>query len=249
MNVFMVLGLDTATTFASVALVKDGRLVAEETHSGRAGGPPGPPAPRSNHAEIILPLLDSLLKRAAVPLPEISALAVSIGPGSFTGLRIGLSTAMGLAYGCDVPVIGIPTLLAIAVRVRNWDGLVCPLLDARKREVYAALFRKKEERVERLAEDAVSSPERVLDWIQSAGDGEPCLFVGDGTGAYGEMLKGHLGSRAVLAAGEAYPSIASAVAQLAEQRLRNREIHPLEPLVPLYLRPSEAELKAKGLKG
>lgn len=241
----MVLAIDTATAIASVALVEDGELIAEEVHSDRPGEAPAPVTPRVNHAEIILPLLDRLLKRAAVSLPEISVLGVSIGPGSFTGLRIGLSTVKGLAYGCEIPVVGIPTLLAIAARVRDWEGLICPFLDARKKEVYAALFRKKDGGVDRLAEDVVSSPERVLSWIQAAGDGEPCLFIGDGTRAYGELVKSLLGNRAILTGGEAYSSIASAVARLAEKRLRNKEFDPLEPLVPLYLRPSEAELRLK----
>ena len=242
----MVLGIDTATAIASAALVEDGKLVAEAVDEGARPGWAGGPAERSNHAEVILPLLDRLLKGAAVSLPEISALGVSIGPGSFTGLRIGLSTVKGLAYGSETPVIGIPTLLAVAARVANWAGLICPFLDARKREVYAALFRRENEAITRLAEDLVSSPESVLSRVESAAGRGPCLFIGDGTRAYGDMVRRVLGSRATLTGGEDYPSIASAVARLAEKRLGDNEFDPLGPLAPLYLRPSEAELQLKG---
>src|SRR3970282_1974851 len=158
----MILGIDTATATASVALVEEGRVIAEEVRTALKQSGPHPSGGRGNHAEILLPLIGMVLAKAGVLLPEISAFAVSIGPGSFTGLRIGLSTVKGLAYGWEVPVVGVPTLLAVAARVTGWDGLVCPLLDARKKEVYAALFRKEAETLERLAEDLVCSAEAVL---------------------------------------------------------------------------------------
>ena len=139
-----ILGIDTSTVTASVALVEEGKLTWEEVSppSEQSRLCPGA-VHRANHAETLLPLMHTVLTKTGVSLPEISALAVSIGPGSFTGLRIGLSTVKGLAYGWDIPVVGVPTLLAVAARVTNWEGLVCPLLDAKKNEVYTALFQKK----------------------------------------------------------------------------------------------------------
>lgn len=239
----MILGIDTATAIASVALVEDGKLVLEEARSApQQHGPVG----RGNHAEILLPLIHAVLNRVGVPLCEISAFAVSIGPGSFTGLRIGLSTVKGLAYGWDIPVVGVPTLLAIAARVTGWDGLVCPFLDARKKEVYAALFRKKGGTLERLTEDVVSSPASVIETMKALADGASCLFIGDGVQVYGDLITTALGNRALLTLGGTYPSTACAVARLAEARLARQESDPVGALVPLYLRPSEAELK-KGL--
>ena len=240
----MILGIDTATTTASVALVEDGKLVAEEVHleSPRGGGGLSPSA-RANHATTLLPLVERLLQRTRISLDEISALAVSIGPGSFTGLRIGLSTVKGLAYGWDIPVVGVPTLAAMAARVTDRDGFICPLLDARKREVYAALFVKQGKKLERMTSDLVSSPEKIIERIRSLGKEEPCLFIGDGTRTYGDLIQSSLGERAILTLGESYPSCASAVARLAEERVQRGEFDPLGPLVPLYLRPSEAELR------
>jgi len=242
-----VLGIDTATATASVALVEDGKLIAEEIH--RCNSQPrssSSGASRPNHAEILLPLVDRLSKKTGIHLRDLAALAISIGPGSFTGLRIGLSTVKGLAYGCGIPVVGVPTLGAVAARVTDWDGLICPFLDARKKEVYAALFRKKGESLERLADDAVCAPERVIGHIQSRREGKPCLFIGAGVRVYGSLIQDLLGEGAILAVEERYPSVASAVARLGEEKLARVGGDPVGPLVPLYLRPSEAELKRRG---
>jgi len=240
-----ILGVDTSTAIASVALIEDGTLVGEETHVGSGTGYPGTALPgrRTNHAESLVPLIQSLLSRLEVPWEGISALAVSIGPGSFTGLRIGLSTVKGLAYGWEVPVVGVPTLWAMAFRVTGWKGLVCPLLDARKKEVYTALFRMQENGIlVRLAEDEVCPPEVILQkgkrWA-----GEPCLFIGDGMAVYGEAIRSLWGEGAVLSSGESYPSTAYAVARLAAVRLKERAWDSAGQLAPVYLRPSEAEIK------
>ncbi|MBI4524406.1 MAG: tRNA (adenosine(37)-N6)-threonylcarbamoyltransferase complex dimerization subunit type 1 TsaB [Deltaproteobacteria bacterium] len=245
-----VIGIDTATAVASVALVEEGRLLLEEVH----------PVPgfardasavreRANHAEIVLPLLQRLLQRSGVSLPEVSGLAVSLGPGSFTGLRIGLSTVKGLAYGWSGSVVGVPTLLAIAMRVTSWEGLICPFLDARKKEVYAALFRAREGGLERLIEDVAFPPDRVLLEIQSLRGQEPCLFIGDGGWVYSDLIEAFLPERAFFARDEAYESTASAVARFGAKRLAKNEADPVSSLVPTYLRPSEAELKNKPFVG
>lgn len=236
----MLLGIDTSTAVASVALVEGGKVVREEVHAGHnASSSSG----HANHSEILLPLVDSVLTKASVSLSDISAMAVSIGPGSFTGLRIGLSTVKGLAYGSNIPVVGVPTLLALAMRVSDWEGLICPLLDARKKEVYAALFKRAEGRLERLTEDGVSSHEKVFEEIRALRSSGPCLFIGDGIRVYGDLIRASLGERSLLASGDAYPSTATAVARLAEERVLHEEFDPLGPLSPLYLRPSEAEAK------
>lgn len=238
-----VLGIDTATATASVALVEEGKLIVEEVHTAPKQSGRLLSEGRGNHAEILLPLIDVVLNRAHLSLSEISALAVSIGPGSFTGLRIGLSTVKGLAYGWEIPVIGVPTLLAVATRVVGWGGLICPFLDARKKEVYAALFRKRAETLERLFKDLVCAPEKILQMMESLADGEPCLFIGDGTKVYEDLITMSAGDRGLLTLGEDYPSVAYAVARLGEEKLRKGELDILGSLVPLYLRPSEAELK------
>ncbi len=237
-----IIGIDTATATASVALVEEGKLIFEEVRPGNRQCR-ALKTSAANHAETLLPLVDKLLKRSGLSFYELSAIAVTIGPGSFTGLRIGLSTVKGLAYGWKIPVVGVPTLVAVASRATDWDGLICPFLDARKKEVYAAFFRKKAQTLERLTEDLVSSPEKIMEKIQSFANRERPLLIGDGTIVYRDLIKKSLGDEVFLTLGESYPSTAFAVARLGEERIWKKEFDPLGPLVPLYLRPSEAELK------
>ncbi|NIO09406.1 MAG: tRNA (adenosine(37)-N6)-threonylcarbamoyltransferase complex dimerization subunit type 1 TsaB [Deltaproteobacteria bacterium] len=240
----LILGVDTSTTTASVVLVEDGKLLAEGVHKGSGKGPQSLGLqPRANHAETLLPLVENLMKESDRSWDAISAFAVAIGPGSFTGLRIGLSTVKGLAYGWEVPVIGIPTLLAVAARVTNWNGLICPLLDARKKEVYTAVFNLKDEQVpERLTDDLVCAPEWILKQIRSL-KANSCLMIGDGAEVYRDLIKESFGAEATITQGDSYPSVAFAVAQLAARRVAKADFDAPDDLLPVYLRPSEAELK------
>ncbi|MGH7830475.1 MAG: tRNA (adenosine(37)-N6)-threonylcarbamoyltransferase complex dimerization subunit type 1 TsaB [Candidatus Binatia bacterium] len=240
----MILGIDTAATMASAALVEEGKLVLEEVQpiAPQCGGRASPSA-RANHAATLLPLIDRLFHKAGISFEEISALAVSLGPGSFTGLRIGLSTVKGLAYGWNIPVVGVPTLPATAARVTEREGLICPFLDARKGEVYTSLFTRQGQRLERMTPDLVAPPEKIIERVRALHKGESSLFIGDGTKIYGDLIRSSLGAEAVLTLGEEYPSTASAVARLGEEKVHRGDVDPLGPLVPFYLRLSEAELK------
>lgn len=240
----LILGIDTATAAASVALVRDAKVLCEESRSAAASGN-GRPAGRTNHAETLLPQIDRVLRRSRVALADIGALAVAIGPGSFTGLRIGLSTAKGLAYGEEIPVVGVPTLEAVAARVNDYDGFVCPFLDARKKEVYAALFQRQGSTLERVSEDVVAPPAAVIENTRRYLNGGACLFIGDGVASYGDLIKAALAGRGRLTFGEGYASSAAAVARLAAEKVRRHEFDPVGPLAPIYLRASEAEIKKK----
>ena len=243
-----ILGVDTATSTASVALIEDGRLVAEEVHSSRGSANQSQTVnSRVNHAEIILPLIEAALRKAAASLRDLSGLAVSIGPGSFTGLRIGLSTVKGLAYGLDIPVVGISTLLANAARVNDFNGLICSFLDARKKEVYAALFRRNGDALTRLTEDRVAGASEVIELVEKLAGAASCLFVGDGSTSYEKLLMDRLGNKALWRADDSYPSLASAVARLSETRFQETQEMNLGSLVPVYLRSSEAEFRIKNL--
>src|SRR3990172_4773382 len=239
-----VVGIDSSGSTASVALIEDGELIAERIHpdcktvrhAGLAGA-------KSNHAEVLLPLIEAVLTEARLPFSELSGLALTIGPGSFTGLRIGLSTVKGLAYGWDIPVAGFSTLLAQAERVDGFDGLVCSCLDARKNELYAALFRKIDHGLTRLTEDFLAPVEESMARIRSISGAAPCLFIGDAMQRYEKKLLDGFGPGARLNGAESVSSCAAAVARLGMVRLGNAECDDPGNLAPLYLRPSEAEVK------
>jgi len=233
-----IIGIDTATSPASVALVENGRVVAEElSEPWEPRTRDAIPSLKSNHAEIILPLIESLLRESRRNLVDISAFAISIGPGSFTGLRIGLSTIKGLAYGCSIPVLGISTLLANAARVTDHEGLICSFLNARKSEVYASLFRKDGNLLHRIDEESAAPAKTVIERVASLDEAGPCLFLGDGVMAYDDLIHGYLGTGAILSAGECYPSVASAVARLGQGQFKPHDNdNGLGAMVPTYLR-------------
>lgn len=237
-----VIGIDTASRTASVALVENGALLSERTDShDESTGNGNRHRGKSNHAETLLPLIELLFESTGFLLQDITGFALSIGPGSFTGLRIGLSTVKGLAYGSQIPVVGMSTLFAHAARVADYDGLICPLLDARKNEVYAAVFRKTGDVINRVTADTVASPADVIETVRRFQSGAPCLFVGDGAAVYRNLLLDSPGGRLLETINN--PTVAAAVARLAEDRFRCNKVDDLGALTPVYIRPSEAEFK------
>jgi tRNA threonylcarbamoyladenosine biosynthesis protein TsaB len=241
-----VLGIDTATATASVALVENGTIVADECYSQTSCSPESKiNRPNAGHAEIILPLIESVLAVARCSFVNVDAMAVSIGPGSFTGLRIGLSTVKGIAYRWQHPVAGVSTLWANAARVTGFVGVVCSLFDARKKEVYVSFFRRSADALTRLTEDRLAPLSSVLDQARNLAGGAAGLFIGDGATRYEDMIRDSLGKQSRCCAGEGYPSIASAVARLGEERLQSSGGDFLSEMAPVYLRLSEAEAKRR----
>lgn len=234
-----ILGIDTAIPRASVALIEDGRLLLEETQPAAANNGGGS---FGRHAEVLVPLIQSLLERAQVDLGDLTALAVSIGPGSFTGLRIGLATAKGIAYSSNLPLLGVSTLHANAARIRGFDGFVGSLIDARKGEVYAALFHSTPSKIERLTPDSVLPFESAIDLIGEylPEDGQSAIFVGSGAESYEGQLCRAFG-RARVARSVCYASLATQVALLACARVARGEADDVGVLAPVYLSVSPPE--------
>ena len=223
-----ILGIDTATQIASVGITRGEEVVAEA--SNRA---------TSNHTETLLPLIADVLSRADVSLHDIEGIGVSIGPGSFTGLRIALGTVKGLAYATGQRVVGVPTLEALAHTLSDWEGLVCPILDARKREVYAALFqRSRNGDLATVLPAHVSPLNAVLTHVSA-----PCLFLGDGVETYGAAIRDHCGTRAHLLPFSTHHPRGAVVAKLAWERLSRGDADDIATLVPAYVRLPEAVLK------
>ena len=216
-----VLGLDTSTAIASAGLAIDG-LPLLERHRAVA----------SSHARSVLPLVDEVLDAAGLRLADVDRLAVSIGPGSFTGLRIGLATIKGLALGCGLPVTGVPTLEAFARALGPRRGTIWPLLDARKGEVYAAAYRWSDQDLEEISAPAVVTPADLVGRLAS-----PSTLIGDGADAYADLWPaGEYIERIPLADlapnGATVATVGSGCAVVAP--------HELEPR---YYRPSEAEVR------
>lgn len=162
-----ILSVDSSAIVASVALCEDGCLLAEYTLNNK-----------NTHSETLLPMIESLLSFFSMEIGDIDLFAVSSGPGSFTGVRIGTATVKGLAFASNKPCIGVSTLEAIAYNLRFHKGLVCPVMNARRSQVYTAIFRSDGEKLERLTDDlAISIAE--LDTML-AEYSEDTVLAGDG---------------------------------------------------------------------
>ena len=221
------LAVDTSTRACSVAVVDQDRLACEITT-----GPAG------THSTHLLSLIRTALALAEMELHGLDGLAVCVGPGSFTGLRIGVSTVKGLAFATAKPVAAVSSLEALAQPWLPWPHLICAMLDARKGEVYAARYRARDGHLEREGREAVLSTEEALDGIH-----ETCLFVGDGASRYREPIGVRLGPLALFPAAGQDIIRASSVAALAQVQFARKEIEDLDRLVPRYVRHSDAELK------
>ncbi len=224
------LAVETSTLTGAVSLV-DGERVMAECRVNVA----------VTHSERLLAAVEHVLGAAQWRLGDLDGLAVAVGPGSFTGLRIGVSTVKALAFATGLPVAGIPTLDALAWLLPWARVPVCPILDARKGEVYAGLYRTDAGRLERLWEYRTCAPEVLAADLEATGVG-PVVFVGDGVGAYGAVLSALLGPGARLAPPALRLPSASTVADLARAAFGRGEVADPLQLVPLYVRRSEAEL-------
>lgn len=220
------IAIETATLIGSIAIADDEKLISELTLNIKA-----------THSEKLMAAIDHLMELSGLTLNDMDAIAVSIGPGSFTGLRIGLSAAKGLSYGSGKPLIGIPTLDALASNLSFSRYLVCPILDARKGEVYTAIYSKNE----KVVDDMAVKPASLIEMIK-----EDTVFLGDGVSAYRSLLKDQLGDLYHEAPLPLQLPKASNVAMLALKRLRNNDVDDPFALVPRYIRKSEAEIKWKG---
>ena len=222
-----ILAIETSTSVGSIALVEGAILKAQNLLN------VGP-----THNQRLLPGIDRILSDSGWTLDELDGMAVSIGPGSFTGLRIGLSMVKGLAWATGKPLAGVPTLDALAANVPLVSQLICPALDARKGEIYTALYRLGTDRgPERLTPYMALKPEELVELIT-----EETVIVGDALLRYGDYLQNELGDRLQRIPPHLHIVHASCVAWLASHRLRQGLEDDVSSCTPLYVRRSEAEL-------
>lgn len=225
-----ILAIETSTPVGSIAIVEGPLLKAQHILN-----------ISTTHNQRLLPGIDRILREVEWSLSDLDALAVSLGPGSFTGLRIGISVIKGLAWATGKPMAGVPTLDALAANVPFVSHPIYPVLDARKGEIYTALFRWNDKQIlERLTEYLAITPEDLADRIS-----EKTVLVGDALLSYGDYLLRELGEQVVQAPPHLNIVQASSVAWLARQKLRLGIHLDVSSCTPLYVRPSEAEIKKK----
>ncbi len=224
----LVLALESATAALSVALLRGEDLVEEVL------------APAGPAAKTLLPAVDCLLNRAGVALGEVEAFAISIGPGSFTSLRVGIATVKGLAFESDCPIAPVSTLAALALAAGPTDRLVVPMLDARRGEIYAAAYEGSSGR-EAVLPEGVYTPEALCARIRP-----PCLLVGEGATLCGEAIAAALGEGVAVLLPPEGNALARHVGALGAEQLARGSWVSAAQLVPHYLRRAEAEVKRTG---
>lgn len=222
-----VLAVETSTMLGGVAIADEQGIIAEIRLN-----------VKSTHSERMMTSIDHVLKCSGMTLDDIDVFAVASGPGSFTGLRIGMSAVKGLCYASGRPLVMVPTLEAFAWNFSFSVYPVCLMFDARKGEVYAAVFRWEEDGFISVVQDCSARPEELLKGI----DG-PVIIAGEGALLYRERIIAAIGDRGLFAPPHKMVPSPSNVAMLGLQKaLRNEFVEPVYA-EPLYLRKSEAEVK------
>lgn len=223
-----ILGLDSSGIVASVAIVEDDVLIAEYTVNYK-----------KTHSQILLPMLDEIAKMTELDLNSIDAIAVAAGPGSFTGLRIGSATAKGLGLALKKPLIAIPTVEGLAYNLYDISGLICPIMDARRKQVYTGIYRFTDHQL-KVVEDQMAVPmETVIEKLNQYG--EAVTFLGDGVPVFHELIAEKMTVPYSFAPAHVNKQRAAAVAALGEIYYRQGKTETAMEHVPDYLRVSQAE--------
>lgn len=223
----LILALELSTMCGSIALVcPDLCLYEQSLFSNRT------------HSKRLIQQIDGAFSESGLSLNDIDAIAVSLGPGSFTGLRIALGTVKGLAMALKKMVIGVPTLDALAHQLPIIPEQICPILDARKREVYTALYKYDSHgKLLKLSRYQVISPETLASELD-----EPTLFIGDGISIYQTIFTEKMGDLARFCPQELYFPRASSIGMLALDKYEKEDFLDTAAATPIYVRASDAEL-------
>lgn len=224
----IVLGIETSTPQTTVALGSEQGIIAGTVLAGR----------RANH-EVLIPNIKHLLRWADMPLSSVSGIAVGLGPGQFTGMRVGITTAKTLSQALGIPIAGLASLDVVAFSVRYSRRLVCATIDAKRREMFYAFYRPVPGGVARETEFEVGSPSRLTADLEARP--EDVLLVGSGALVYRRQLE-KAGSHVEFASpAYAFPA-ATALVELAVPRFQREEFDRLYDLRPYYVRKADAEI-------
>ena len=222
-----ILAIDSSAKAASVCIANEEKIIGEFFINTLL-----------THSQTLMPMTEQLLKNTEMTIDEVDAIAVNAGPGSFTGVRIGVAAAKGLAFPKNLPCVSVSTLESMAYNLLGTDCVVCAVMDARCSQVYNAMFRIKGETVERLTDDrALSLSDLLLEFKQTD---ERILIVGDGAEITYDFLKNEA-SNAVLAPKNRRTQTASSVALAAFQKLFEGKTQTAAELMPIYLRLPQAQ--------
>jgi len=224
-----ILGIESAALVASVAIIDENVTIAEYTTNFK-----------KTHSETLLPMLDEIVKMTGVDIKELSAIAISGGPGSFTGLRIGAASAKGLGLALDLPLIHVPTLDAMALNIYSSDALIVPIMDARRNQVYTGIY-KNDHQLEVVRESMAVSIDELLDILREIDKEEKIVFLGDGVPVFREYIDENFEITHDFAPANLNRQRASNIAMLGMEMFKEGKSMVSDDMRPEYLRKSQAE--------
>lgn len=223
-----ILAIDSSGLVASVAILDEDQLVAEYTVNYK-----------KTHSQTLLPMLEEVKKMIDLDLTSIDALAIAGGPGSFTGLRIGSATVKGLGLALNKPIIHVPTLEGLAYNLYGTENLVCPIMDARRNQVYTGIYRFDEEKLVSIEKQCAIGIEELLEKLNQLK--EKVILLGDGVPVYKDIIENKLAVPYSFAPAHANRQRAGSVAALATQYYKESKVVSAVEHAPDYLRLSQAE--------
>lgn len=223
-----ILALDSSGLVASVAMIEDDTMLAEYTVNYK-----------KTHSQTLLPMLDTIAGMIELDLQSVDAIAVASGPGSFTGLRIGSATAKGLGQALDKPLIAVPTVEALAFNLYNTDKVICPIMDARRNQVYTGVYRFINQELRVVKDQTAIDIEEIIAFLNEMK--EQIIFLGDGVPVYQETIAAQMDTAYSFAPAHLNRQRAGAVGALASIYYKAGKIQSAADYRPDYLRMSQAE--------
>ncbi|CUO03335.1 MAG: tRNA (adenosine(37)-N6)-threonylcarbamoyltransferase complex dimerization subunit type 1 TsaB [Sarcina ventriculi] len=223
----LVLSVDSSYSTATCALIKDDKILAEINLNDK-----------KQHSIILMRLIDSILKEYEIDINDIDAFIISRGPGSFTGLRIGMATLKGLAFASKKPLISVSTLDALAYNSISFQGIICPIMDALRDNIYTCLYKNENNNLTPLIKEQCLNINELVTILKE--QTLPIIFVGDGVAKHKEFLQENIPNSFFAPNHSNFPK-ASSVGELGIKKINDGVIENIDSINPIYLRKSQAE--------
>lgn len=223
----LVLSVDSSYSTATCALIKDDKILAEINLNDK-----------KQHSIILMRLIDSILKEYEIDINDIDAFIISRGPGSFTGLRIGMATLKGLAFASKKPLISVSTLDALAYNSISFQGIICPIMDALRDNIYICLYKNENNNLTPLIKEQCLNINELVTILKE--QTLPIIFVGDGVAKHKEFLQENIPNSFFAPNHSNFPK-ASSVGELGIKKINDGVIENIDSINPIYLRKSQAE--------
>ncbi len=228
MRIMKILGIDSSGLVASAAIADEKNIIAEFTVNNK-----------QTHSQTLLPMIEKVVDMSGIELEQIDAIAIAAGPGSFTGLRIGSATAKGIGLALKKPVVSVPTLEGLAYRVSVFDGIICPIMDARRNQVYTGIYKMDKGNLVCLSEQKAVDIHEIMEELEKYD--EKVIFLGDGVEVQRETIEKEFKKEYCFAPIHLSKQSAAAVAVLGDIYFNQGKAEEAAEHKPIYLRKSQAE--------